>query len=293
MFVYKQVCRPAVPVEGSLAEMIRPRTLSEAISAAGSGDRVVIAAGCTDLFPATHAQTLPGRILDLTTVEGLRGIARTADGWRIGAATTWTDILRADLPPAFEGLKAAARQVGGVQIQNAGTVGGNLCNASPAADGVPPLLTLDAEVELVSGRGVRRLPLAEFITGPRRTMLAPGEILTAILLPDAQGRGSFVKLGARAYLVISIVMVAARAVVADGRLAAVAVSVGSCSPVAVRMTALETRLTGAPVADAAGIVTADLVAPALLPIDDVRADAVYRAEVAVELIRRALDGAMA
>ncbi len=140
-----------MPVEGSVAEMIRPRTLSEAISAAGSGDRVVIAAGCTDLFPATQSQTLTGRILDLTSVDGLRGISRAAGGWRIGAATTWTDILRADLPPAFDGLKAAARQVGGVQIQNAGTIGGNLCNASPAADGVPPLLTLDAR----GGTGLR------------------------------------------------------------------------------------------------------------------------------------------
>lgn len=282
-----------MPVEGSVAEMIRPRTLSEAISAAGSGDRVVIAAGCTDLFPATPSQTLTGRILDLTSVDGLRGILRTGMGWRIGAATTWTDILRADLQPAFDGLKAAARQVGGVQIQNAGTLGGNLCNASPAADGVPPLLTLDAEVELASGRGVRRLPLAEFITGPRRTMLGPGEIMTAVLMPDAQGRGSFVKLGARAYLVISIVMVAARVLVAEGRLLQVAVAVGSCGPVAARMTALEARLTGAPVADAAGIVTADLVAPVLSPIDDVRADAAYRTDAAVELIRRVLDGAMA
>ena len=273
--------------------MIRPRTLSEAISAAGSGDRIVIAAGCTDLFPATQRQSLAGRILDLTAVDGLRGIARTGDGWRIGAATTWTDVLRAGLPPAFDGLKAAARQVGGVQIQNAGTVGGNLCNASPAADGVPPLLTLDAQVELASVGGVRRLPLAEFVTGPRRTALGPGEILTAVLLPDAQGCGSFVKLGARAYLVISIVMVAARVVVADGRLTQVAVAVGSCGPVAVRMTELEARLTGARVADAAGMVSADLVAPALSPIDDVRADAAYRTDAALELIRRALDGAMA
>ncbi len=112
-------------------------------------------------------------------------------------------------------------------------------------------------------------------------------------MPDVAGRGSFVKLGARAYLVISIVMVAARVLVADGRLTQVAVAVGSCGPVAVRLTALEERLTGAPVADAAGIVAADLVAPALSPIDDIRADAAYRADAAVELIRRALDGAMA
>src|SRR5690606_16713582 len=131
--------------------------------------------------------------------------------WRIGAATTWTQVLRERLPHAFDGLKLAAREVGGVQVQNCGTVGGNLCNASPAADGVPPLLALDAAVELTGQAGSRMLPLADFITGPRRTARGPGELLTAVVVPAAAGAGRshFAKVGARRYLLISIVMAAA------------------------------------------------------------------------------------
>src|SRR6185312_12387938 len=108
------------------------------------------------------------RVVDLSALATLRGIRFERDHIRIGGRTTWTDIIRADLPPAFAGLQAAAREVGSVQIQNSGTIAGNLCNASPAADGVPPLVAFDAEVELISQRGTRRLPLAQFITGNRR-----------------------------------------------------------------------------------------------------------------------------
>lgn len=277
-----------------MSDYFRPRELDEAVRIAAETP-VTLAAGCTDLYPATEGPALKGPILDLTGVEGLRGISEGPEGWRIGALTSWTEIIRAPLAPAFDGLKAAAREVGSAQIQNAGTVGGNLCNASPAADGVPCLLTLDAEVELVSARGSRRLPLSRFITGPRRTALDPGEILAAVRVPRTAGagRGSFVKLGARRYLVISIAMAAARVEVASGRIAGAALSVGACSPVALRLPALEAALAGAPVAGAAERVVPDLVAPALAPISDVRAGADYRAEAAVEILRRALALALA
>lgn len=276
-----------------MTDYLRPRMLDEALRLAAGG-RLVPAAGCTDLFPATQAPALPGAILDLTGIEALRGFARIDGGWRIGALTTWSEVVRAPLPPAFDGLKAAAREVGSVQIQNAGTVGGNLCNASPAADGVPCLMTLDAEVELASIRGTRRLPLAEFLAGPRRTLRAPDEILTAVIVPSAAaaGRGAFVKLGARRFLVISIAMVAARVEVEEGRVARAAVAVGACSAVAARLPALEAALAGSPVAEAAARVAPGLVTPALSPISDVRADAAYRTEAAVELVRRALDRAL-
>ena len=250
-------------------------------------------AGCTDLFPATPGQTLRGPVLDLTAIAGLRGIARDGAGWRIGATTTWAEIARADLPPAFDGLRAAAREVGAVQIQNAGTLGGNLCNASPAADGVPPLLTLDAAVDLVSAAGVRRLPLGEFLTGPRRTALRPGEVLAAVLIPGTAGRGVFVKLGARSSLVISIVMVAARLVVEGGRVTGAALSVGACSAVATRLPAQEAALIGARVAEAAARIDAALIVPALSPLTDIRADADYRRGAAVTLLRRAVAGVVA
>jgi CO/xanthine dehydrogenase FAD-binding subunit len=139
------------------------------------------------------------------------------------------------------------------------------------------------------------LPLADFLLGPRRTALGPGEVLAAVVLPGAAlgGRSAFVKLGARSHLVISIAMVAARLAVRDGRIAEAAVAVGACSPVAVRLPLVEAALVGAPVAGALGRISATDVQAPLSPIDDVRATASYRREAAVELVRRAVAEALA
>ncbi|NJM84363.1 MAG: xanthine dehydrogenase family protein subunit M, partial [Tabrizicola sp.] len=207
---------------------MRPGTLAEAVAhRAGGAWRLL--AGATDVYPGQGAR-LSGPVLDLAGLGELRGISRNG-GLRIGAMTTWADIAGADLPPALSALQEAAVQVGGRQIQMVGTLGGNLCNASPAADGVPPLLAVEAEVELVSATGVRQMPLSAFLTGPRQTALQPDEILTAVLVPEAAlaGRSRFLKLGARRHLVISIAMVAARVVVTGGRIADLAVAVGACS----------------------------------------------------------------
>ncbi|MFQ5555916.1 MAG: FAD binding domain-containing protein [Acidimicrobiales bacterium] len=224
---------------------------------------------------------------------GAGGAARPRGG-RIGAPTPWPARASAARPPAFRGLQAAARQVGGVQIQNVATIGGNICNASPAADGVPPLLVLDAAVELRSTRGTRVLALSEFLLGNRHTERRPDELLTAVLVPGPPvgGVGSFEKLGTRAYLVISIVMVAALAeVAADGSIDSARVAVGACSPVARRLTDLERDLVGRsldePIED---LVTAEHLAP-LSPIDDVRASAAYRLAVIPSLVARALRSA--
>jgi CO/xanthine dehydrogenase FAD-binding subunit len=276
--------------EAVLAAYLRPRTLPEALEALGTGG-LRVAAGCTDLFPAVLGPTLGTDILDITGIDALRGIAKTEAGWRIGATTRWTELRRADLPPAFDGLKAAAREVGSVQVQNAGTIGGNLVNASPAADGVPCLLTLEAELELASSRGSRRLSLTEFLTGPRQTALAPDELLTAIHVPQAaaRGRGAFLKLGARRFLVISIAMVAVRLETGEGRVRRAALAVGACSATARRLAAAEAALVGRP-ADGrlAEAITADLVGPEIAPIADLRASAEYRAAAAVTLLRRAV-----
>jgi CO/xanthine dehydrogenase FAD-binding subunit len=265
----------------------RPEELRTALELLAQGG-LRIAAGCTDLFPATEAKILPGKVLDITGIAALRGISAGPEGLRIGAATTWTDLLRADLPPALAGLQLAAREVGGRQIQNRGTLAGNLCNASPAADGVPPLLTLDARVELQSLAGQRSLPLSEFLLGPRQTALAEGELVRAILLPAAAlgGQGAFRKLGARRYLVISIAMCAARLRLEEGRVAEAALAVGACGPVATRLPEAEAALIGQPL-DPSRITDAMVAAP-LAPIGDMRADAPYRAEAAAELLRRTL-----
>jgi CO/xanthine dehydrogenase FAD-binding subunit len=267
-------------------------SLSEALEALGKGNAAVVAGG-TDWFPAQGTRPLTGDLIDISRLPGLRGITRDDSSWRIGGATTWTDVIRADLPPAFDGLKAAAREVGSIQIQNAGTIAGNLCNASPAADGVPPLLTLDAQIELAATHGTRQMPLSDFLKGPRQTARLPGEVLTAIHIPAhlATAQGAFLKLGARQYLVISIAMVAAVVTVDQGRISHAALAVGSCSATAQRLPALEAALIGRSAADvlAAGpaLITPAHLAP-LSPIADVRGSAEYRMEAAATLCARAL-----
>lgn len=267
----------------------KPVSMTEALSLLGEAPWRILAGG-TDVYPAQGARPFRDNVLDINGLAEMRGISQSDGHLRIGARTTWTDIVRADLPPCFDALKLAARDVGSIQIQNTGTIAGNLCNASPAADGVPPLLVLDAEVELRSADATRIVPLHAFILGNRRTALQPGEMVTAILIPTAStaGTSAFVKLGARRYLVISIAMVAARIVVTDGRVSQAAISVGACSAVAQRLPALESALVGRP-ADEAII---DAIRPShfdtLSPIDDVRGSATYRIGAAREIVARAL-----
>lgn len=267
----------------------RPSRLSEALQLLARAPRPILAGG-TDFYPARVARPLPAEVLDITGLHELRGISARRSHWRIGAATTWREVIEAKLPPLFDGLKLAAREVGGAQIQNAGTVAGNLCNASPAADGVPALLALDAEVELAKAGGTRRLALADFITGARKTALQPGELLTAVLIPRPKfaAASHFLKLGARRYLVISIAMASAVIEHKGGKVQAARVAVGACSPVAVRLPALEADLRG----KRFDATLADWVKPAqfsgLAPIADVRASAEYRVQAALELVRRLL-----
>ncbi len=268
---------------------LRPTTLRDACSAL-AGRRLTLLAGGTDHYATRVGERCDEDILDLTAISALRGIRRSARGWRIGATTTWTELIEAPLPPAFDALKAAAREVGGIQVQNAGTIAGNLCNASPAADGVPPLLALEATVEIASAAGTRRLALADFIRAPRRTALEPGELVSAIHVPPqpAGTRSLFLKLGARRHLVISIAMVAAALQLRNGKVERARIAVGACSAVAQRLPALEHALTGAPASAGLGnLAQAAHLAP-LSPIDDLRASGAYRSEAALTLVRRAL-----
>lgn len=272
---------------------LRPETLQGALTALAAGPALVLAGG-TDVYPAHVGRPIAGQVLDISAIAGLRGFATNGTAFRIGAATTWTEIVRAELPPAFDGLKQAARQIGAIQVQNRGTIGGNLCNASPAADGVPPLLTLDAEVELSSARGRRQLPLAEFVLGNRRTARLHDELLTAIIVPAVAhaATSAFVKLGARKYLVISIVMAAALIERnAAGCVTRARVAVGAASETARRLHKLEEDLMKLP----AGVEPSSIITPEhlhnLSPITDVRASAAYRQDAARALIAEALDGA--
>jgi len=276
----------------SAARYLRPARLEEALAALGTHPWTVLAGG-TDFYPGRVGKPVDVDVLDITRIAGLQGIQVAGGAVRIGATTTWSELISARLPDVCAGLKAAAREVGGVQIQNAGTVAGNLCNASPAADGVPALLALGAEVELHSGSGARRVNLGEFVLGSRRTARRPDELVVAVHLPPwpEGAKGVFLKLGHRRYLVISVVMVAACvALDADGRIARCAVAVGACSAVAQRLAGLEARVIGMrPDAAVAGIKDADLTC--LAPIDDVRGSAAYRRDAALTLVRQAMEQA--
>lgn len=272
--------------------LARPHSIEEAVSLMAQTPHLLLAGG-TDVFPGA-GRDLKGPILDLTTIPNLRGI-RNEGGLRIGACTTWTELADATLPSSCRALQQAARQIGGRQIQNVGTVGGNLCNASPAADGVPPLLALDATVELHGPKGSRLLPLADFLLGPRKTSRNPDEILTAIWLPEAAliGRSTFLKLGARAYLVISIAMVAARVHVEEGTIQSAALAVGSCTASAIRLPGLEEALIGKTPQSALDLIRSVQIGDALSPISDVRATAEYRQWAAADLVRRAVSEVLA
>ncbi|NEN92782.1 MAG: xanthine dehydrogenase family protein subunit M, partial [Okeania sp. SIO3H1] len=225
----------------------QPNTLPDALRILEQSQPCVIAGG-TDIYPALQNGRCPSAFLDVTRIAGFTDISQTDEGVRFGGAVTWTDVINAELPPAFDALKQAARQVGSVQIQNSGTLVGNICNASPAADGVPALLALNASVELTSAaRGTRVIPLSAFILGVRQTALEADELATAIWVPKVpDGMGSaFEKLGARRHLVISISMVAALiSRDATGRIDEARIAVGACSTVAQRLWTLEADLKG-------------------------------------------------
>jgi CO/xanthine dehydrogenase FAD-binding subunit len=262
--------------------------LSQALDVLALGPAEVIAGG-TDWFPAMGERVFDGTLLDVTRILDLNGVTETSQGWRIGATTTWSDIIRADLPPAFDGLKQAAREVGSVQIQNTGTIAGNLCNASPAADGVPPLLTLEAEVELTSAHGQRRMALGDFLKGVRQTERQPNELLTAIYVPKqpSGARSAFFKLGSRRYLVISITMVSVVVALEEGRIVAAKIAIGAASAVAQRMIVLEGKLVGLTPDELAGAITAEDF-DALSPITDIRGSDQYRQEAVVTATHRAM-----
>lgn len=273
-----------------MSSYILPRSLTDALEIIAEEEWRILAGG-TDFYPQLDDKPIDFNIMDIHRLEELKGVRKNSDHWRIGATTTWTELLEAELPVAFNGLKQAAREIGSVQIQNAATVAGNLCNASPAADSVPPLLTLDASVELQSVSGVRHLLLSDFIKGNRTTERKSDEIMTAVLVPaDRDDAGTyFLKLGTRKYLVISISMVSALIKAsADGLTEIVRIAVGSCSAAAKRLQSLETLLTGQHItANLEDVVTPGHLA-GLAPIDDIRATASYRLDATEEMVRRVL-----
>ena len=267
----------------------RPDNLEDALLTLSEQPCTLLAGG-TDFYPARVGKKITENVLDLSGIRGLRSSLETEEGFLLGALTTWTDIVDSDLPSAFDGLKQAAITIGGIQTQNAGTLCGNICNASPAADAVPNLMTLDAEVKLKSLRESRSLPLEEFILGNRKTARKADEFVSGIFIPrpGENAVGNFEKLGTRSYLVISIVMVGVVVELnEEDEVMELKVAVGSCSPVAKRLRLLEEDVVGQKL-NSIEIQPRHL--ESLQPIDDIRASASFRKIVTPELLKRAIQG---
>ena len=272
-----------------MTSYFRPDNLEEALDSL-SEQPLTLLAGGTDFFPARVSKPIKENVLDITGISSLRSIKNSDEGIKFGALTTWTDVVKANLPPAFDGLKKAAVTIGGVQTQNAATICGNICNASPAADSIPNLMALDACVKLQSSDHTRILPLEEFILGNRKTARKTNELVSEIIIPYPKENscGNFIKLGARAYLVISIVMVGVVAELDEsGKVLNLSIAIGACSPVAKRLRLLEKEAVGRNIKS---IKILPKYLELLEPIDDVRATAIYRKKVVPELVQRAIKG---
>lgn len=280
-----QAASPAVPrIEAYYA----PTSLEEAVREMAAGDVAVVAGG-TDLMVTANGalRRIKRGLMNIRHVPGLDGIAESGGHIRIGALATMTDILESDLlRQKAPLLPAAADRFASVQIRNAATVGGNIANASPAADMMPPLLCVDAEVELASWRdgevATRRLSLDRFFIGPGRSKREPGELITAVefAVPAAGVRAAFCKSGPRPALEIAVVAMAFAAKVDKGRLSNVRIAFGSVAPTPIRAYATETLLEGATLDDDMIARACDSADAEVKPIDDVRGTEWYRRRLA-------------
>ncbi len=273
-----------------MALYAQPHSLDDALRLRSEGGWTIVAGG-TDFYPARADRPIVENVLDISRVAGLQRIEEFDDHFRIGALVTWSQLLSTPLPPEFNALKLASCEVGGVQIQNRGTIAGNICNASPAADGVPALLALDARVEVQSHeKPAVQIELISFIVAAKKTQISNAALVTAIIVPKTAHRAvsTFLKTGARRYLLISTAMVAVYLAHERGLIRSARVAIGACSPVSRRIVSLETRLLGQTFDRSLSSHVRSGDFAVLSPIDDVRADAAYRFDIAETLTRRAL-----
>jgi CO/xanthine dehydrogenase FAD-binding subunit len=277
-------------------DILQPVSLAEALELRAAHPDATALAGGTDLMVELNFdRARPQQVLDLTRVPELTGWAPEDGRLRIGAGVTYTRIID-ELGDRLPGLAIASRTVGSLQIRNRGTVGGNLATASPAGDGLPPLYTSGAEVELASRNGTRRVPVADFVTGPKRTALAPDELITAFVLPPAAGPQQFAKVGTRNAMVIAVCSVSVALWPEERR---VATCIGSAGPTPLPAADADAFIAGvldehdywtgrAPLPDLALQRYGELVSRAARPIDDVRGTAAYRRHAVGVMARRTL-----
>lgn len=257
------------------------------------GSEAKVVAGGTDLLPQLKNGLLkPPCVVDLSGVSELRALARAGgDGLRIGAAVTARAIeLDRHIRSTYPAVAESGALVGSVQVRNLATVGGNLCNAAPSADMAPPLLALDAEAVIVGPGGQRRVPLASFFLGVRRTVLAPDELLLEIVVPAPGPRsgGHYLRHTPRRELDIAVVGVAAQITLTDGVCGKAGIALASVAPTPVRAAAAEQALVGQPMTPALIERAAELAVEAARPISDQRGSADYRRHLVRVLTRRTL-----
>lgn len=261
----------------SALELLQPRSVRDALNMLRDDPALVPIAGCTDVFVGLNFGTERARrYLNLWPLDSMRGIAERGDRLVIGALATYTDVIRSPLVRRrLPMLVAASREIGGVQIQNRGTVAGNVANASPAGDTLPVLAAAEATIVLRGALdGERRVPFVEFYTGYRKTVMRPGELIVAIELPRVAGRQWFRKVGTRAAQAIAKVTIAG----VGG--ASPRIAFGSVAPTVVRVPRTEAHLRdGGSIADAPRLLQEEIS-----PIDDMRSTAEYRRRVAANLL---------
>jgi len=268
---------------------LAPATLDELLNTLRRvGGEAKILAGGTDLLVRMKQGVLrPKYLVSLRRVKELRGIEDRGDCVVIKAATRLRDIERSEvIRQYFTALHEAVEWMGSVQIRNMATIGGNLCNASPAADTAPPLMVLGARLRLVSLSGVREVPVEEFFLGPRKTVLGRGELLKEVVIPYVRRAGtSYIKLGRRNAFTLSIVSVATLVRVEDGVFSDVRVALNSVAPKPVRAASVEAALKGRAVSEDVIREAAAEVVKDISPISDVRASAEYRAAMSQVLVK--------
>ncbi len=277
-------------------QLVIPRSLGEALDDLAQHPHTRPFAGGTDLMVVLEAGHLPpGRYMSLQNCRELLGIEEVDGGVSIGALTTYTEILRsARLSRDYPLLGAAARETGGVATQNRGTIGGNIANGSPAADTPPVLLVYDAELELISASGRRRVPYHGFHRGYKQMDIAPGELIARVIVPPLRptfrsGATSFYrKVGTRRAQAISKVCVAGLLGVDNGVVQDVRIALGSVAPTVVRAIATENALRGQPLDENTIAAAERTLRTEIAPIDDARSTARYRTRVAQNLLREFL-----
>ena len=260
----------------STLDFVQPTSLSHALGLLRDEPPLTPLAGCTDLYVLLNAGTVPGtRYLNLWGLDELRGITDSRDMLALGALTTFSDLIQSPVAGRrVPALVAAAREVGAVQIQNRGTIGGNIANASPAGDSLPALAALDAVIVLASADGTRRVPFNAFYTGYRSSVMRRDEIIVAVEIPHVNGPQWFRKVGTRAAQAIS------KVVMAGVRTSRPRIALGSVAPTVVRVPRTEELLAaGASIKEAI-----ETLRNEIHPIDDIRSTAEYRRRVAGNLL---------